>query len=389
MSEKLSMCKWLLLLFFILITSSLFADVKSSSGNLRFDSNSDGTEEMILNSIGLGVGKSSPVSSLDINGTFGLSYSFVTSDANLENLNSLIIVGSSVNNVKLTLPSPSEVSGRFYTIKHNNSTVRSTLTSSSNIDGESYLAINPISNSRITPSVTVMSDGTTWNVLNAHRQDALNVVAADDLVVWWTFDDEPTTTFQDHSLQGNDGVIGGSADYEQIDGVAGRAIKAISRQDLLSVSNNTTLNLEQVSAGFWIKGADADEASWGNYANILAKMDINQNGWQIDLNSNGSIPRMIRSRTDVSVDDRNNVTTNIDIFDDTWHHIVYTMADDTASFYIDGVLSSTRTLLTGAGNTLTNSEDLEFTPDVNMSIDEVRIYNRELSADEVSKWYVE
>ena len=382
------MMKWLLFAC-LLIAQNLSADLKSTSGNIKFDSNSDGVQEMTLTPSGLGIGKAAPLSSLDVEGTLGLSYSLVTGNTTLDAMNSVVIVGSSVNNVILTLPDPNTTSGRLYTIKHNNNSVRSTLTSSANIDGEPYLAINPITNSRINPSVTVMSDGTTWNVLNAYLQDASNVVGSDNLIVWWTFDDEPTTTYQDHSHQGNDGVIGGSADYQQIDGVAGRAVKGISRQTLLSVTDNSSLTLGTVSAGFWIKGADADEASWANYETILSKMTINQNGWQFDFNSSGSSPRLIRTRSDVSTSDRNNVTTNIDVFDNTWHHVVYTMADDTASFYVDGSLSSTRSLETGSGNTLSNSSDLTLIPDVNISIDEVRVYDRELSASEVSQWFAE
>ena len=382
------MMKWLLFAC-LLIAQNLSADLKSTSGNIKFDSNSDGVQEMTLTPSGLGIGKAAPLSSLDVEGTLGLSYSLVTGNTTLDAMNSVVIVGSSVNNVILTLPDPNTTSGRLYTIKHNNNSVRSTLTSSANIDGEPYLAINPITNSRINPSVTVMSDGTSWNVLNAYLQDASNVVGSDNLIVWWTFDDEPTTTYQDHSHQGNDGVIGGSADYQQIDGVAGRAVKGISRQTLLSVTDNSSLTLGTVSAGFWIKGADADEASWANYETILSKMTINQNGWQFDFNSSGSSPRLIRTRSDVSTSDRNNVTTNIDVFDNTWHHVVYTMADDTASFYVDGSLSSTRSLETGSGNTLSNSSDLTLIPDVNISIDEVRVYDRELSASEVSQWFAE
>ncbi len=382
------MMKWLLFAC-LLITQNLSADLKSTSGNIKFDSNSDGVQEMTLTPSGLGIGKAAPLSSLDVEGTLGLSYSLVTGNTTLDAMNSVVIVGSSVNNVILTLPDPSTTSDRLYTIKHNNNSVRSTLTSSANIDGEPYLAINPITNSRINPSVTVMSDGTTWNVLNAYLQDASNVVGSDNLIVWWTFDDEPTTTYQDHSHQGNDGVIGGSADYQQIDGVAGRAVKGISRQTLLSVTDNSSLTLGTVSAGFWIKGSDADEASWANYETILSKMTVNQNGWQFDFNSSGSSPRLIRTRSDVSTSDRNNVTTNIDVFDNTWHHVVYTMADDTASFYVDGSLSSTRSLATGSGNTLSNSSDLYLIPDVNISIDEVRVYDRELSASEVSQWFAE
>jgi len=377
------------LILLLLLMTPCFADVTSTGNQIKFDLQMDHQAEMILNETGLGINTISPLSSLDINGTLGLSASVVSSDANLENLNSIILVGSSANNVILTLPNASSVTGRFYTIKHNNNTVRSTLTSSSNIDGEPYLALNPIANNRLHPCVTVMSDGTTWNVISAHRQNLSDLVASDNLVVWWSFDDEPTTTYLDHSLNGNNGTIGGAADYIQINGKVGRAIQGITRQTMLSVTHNSTLAFTAVSAGFWIKGSNVDEASWGNYSSILSKMNTNIHGWQFDFNQNTVSPRRIRTRTDVSTSDVNNVTTEVDVFDDAWHHVVYTMADDTASFYVDGTLSSTRNLLTGSGNTISNTSTLYLFSEVNMGMDEIRIYNRELSATEVYQWFIE
>jgi len=45
-----------ILMIFLFFTSALCADVKSTKGQIGFDTQSDGQTEMVLNATGLGVG---------------------------------------------------------------------------------------------------------------------------------------------------------------------------------------------------------------------------------------------------------------------------------------------------------------------------------------------
>ena len=353
---------------------------------MKFDVNNDSIPEMTLTEAGLGLGLSTPSSNLDLRGSLGYGISTVTSDTNLENLNSMILVGSSVNNIVLTLPDPSTVLGRIYTIKHSQNSGSSTLSSSANIDGMPYLALKPIPGSALKPFVTVISDGSTWNVINYKNQEVEDTVASSNLLFWWSFDDSPTTSFADLSSLNNDGVINGSADYEQVDGRIGAAIRGLSQQAFVSISDASTGTLTNLSVGFWIKASDAAEAGWSNWRAIIDKSDLT-NGWQIDVDN--ASPRRLRSRIDASSSSSNRTSTAGDVFDDIWHHIVYTAGAGSIHYYVDGSSVASSSYSTGSGNTIENSEDLTVQLESDMYLDEIRLYNRVLTSDEVSEWFSE
>jgi len=366
--------------------TALLADLKSNNGTINFDIHNNGNKQMVLNSNGLGIGVSSPSSNLDFRGSMSYGVSMVTSNANLLNLNSMVIVTSSTNNVELTLPAPSAVNGRVYTIKHSSNDIHSTLTSSANIDGQPYFSLRPIPNSFINPFVTVLSDGSTWNVINYKNQTLADTVASSNLVVWWTFDDVSNGIFNDSGSYGNDGVISGSSNYQHITGRIGAAVKSLARVPLLSLTHNTSTTLNSLSAGFWIKASDAAVATWQIWRGILRKTDF-AIGWQVDVN--GSATRKIRTRTDSSSSSSNKTTAETDVFDDTWHHVVYTAGAGSINFYVDGNSISNTSYDTGAGNTISNNINITLDMDVEMSIDEVRIYDRVLTSGEVAQWFSE
>lgn len=373
-------------LLVILLSNFLSADIKSSSETLKFDVNNDSTAEMTLTETGLGIGLSTPSSNLDLRGSLAYGISTVTSDANLENLNSIILVGSSVNNIVLTLPDPSSVVGRTYTIKHSQNSGTSTLSSSANIDGMPYLALKTIPGSTSQPYVTVISDGATWNVINYKNQEVEDTVASSNLLFWWSFDDSPTTSFADLSSLNNDGVLNGSADFEQVDGRMGAAVRGLSQQVFLSISDASTGTLTDLSVGFWIKASDAAEAGWSDWRAIIDKSNFT-NGWQIDVDN--SSPRRLRSRIDASSSSSNRTSSAGDVFDDTWHHIVYTAGAGSINYYVDGSSVASNSYSTGSGNTIENSENLTVQLEPDMYLDEVRLYNRVLTSDEVSEWFSE
>ena len=80
--------------------------------------------------------------------------------------------------------------------------------------------------------------------------------------------------------------------------------------------------------------------------------------------------------------------------DNQWHHVVVVILDNSnAALYLDGVLEEDDTTPSGAWDTDSNANlyiggRADTGGDFNGSIDEVLIYNRSLSADEIKQLYI-
>lgn len=129
-----------IIIVLLILTSSLVADVKSTTGQIKFDAQSDNQAEMTLNSTGLGigvtpstnlhvngnaivteqvfVGGSSGSSNLNVNGTLGYQIMSLSSNSNLGE-NTAVIADISSSNLLLSLPYSSNISGRVLKIKAN------------------------------------------------------------------------------------------------------------------------------------------------------------------------------------------------------------------------------------------------------------------------------
>jgi len=125
-------------IFFAIFPLALFSDVRSTSGLIKFDSNSDSSAEMQLNSTGLGIGVTpaanlhvsgnavvtdslllgtshSRPSTFHLQGSLGMNAEMVSSNTTLSG-NSIILVDSSSGNISLSLPTENTL-GRIYMIK--------------------------------------------------------------------------------------------------------------------------------------------------------------------------------------------------------------------------------------------------------------------------------
>lgn len=141
--QKRPLCRNALLCFILLlnIAGELLADIKSTSGTIVFDSNSDGASEALLTSNGLAIGPnltpsanlhiqgntiisgnlyiggSTGSANLNINGTMALSAETISDNTTL-NANTLVLVNTSSANLEVILPDPQNTNGRLYQIKN-------------------------------------------------------------------------------------------------------------------------------------------------------------------------------------------------------------------------------------------------------------------------------
>lgn len=176
---------WLVFCFLLFLPPSLQANLTTSKGNILFDVNDDGTQEMKLDGTGLvlgsqvdasanlhvtgngifsknlTVGASTLASSnLYLGGSMGFGIEQASSDRTL-GANSLILADSSGGNITLTLPGAASVAGVLYHIKKVSTSFEVVVGGGgANIDAEASIKLS----SGNLGYLKVISDGAQWRI---------------------------------------------------------------------------------------------------------------------------------------------------------------------------------------------------------------------------------
>ncbi len=211
------------------------------------------------------------------------------------------------------------------------------------------------------------------------------------LVGYWSFDGPKliiNATATDSSVYGNNGTLGSTTvadagDPTPIAGISGQALSFDGVNDRVSVATSTSLNINEITIEAWVNprllgtqmGIVGRYVGSGNYSYVLDKTATNYfrlRVWDADGN----------------VHEADGVTATID----NWYHVVGVYSSSGIKFYTNGIsgINSTGTSTIrqstnpiGIGSSSGSSWTLGF----NGLIDEVRIYNRALSAEEVLAHY--
>ncbi len=207
----------------------------------------------------------------------------------------------------------------------------------------------------------------------------LMAVTTDGLVGAWLFDDAMGNSVSDSSGNDHHGeLVQGEPEY--VDGKFGTAM-SFGGTDMVTVPDNDALDLTSFTIAAWINSP----ATSGRWHVIAAKEARNPTGRNYGIFghvSNGSIHYSFTAGGWKSFDAPTNVT------DGSWHHVAATYERPNFKLYIDGKL------------------DAEVAPDADPesndsplyiggcdignywmtgSIDEVVLYNRALSPDEIAE----
>jgi hypothetical protein len=207
------------------------------------------------------------------------------------------------------------------------------------------------------------------------------------LVAHWQFDETEGLTAADSSGYGNDGELVGMSGVEWVAGHSGGALEfagAIDSPQYVDFGTGNSLQLSgSVTISAWAKiNAGADEV----YMGIGGKLRTAPYAGFSLVRHSSHVYRLW-------ADDGNGtlVATNSDAanYTDTeWHHVVGVIDAGTTSLYIDGAKqASTETValtdsgeLAHIGRQYSGLDDRYF----NGMVDDVRIYYRALSAQEIS-----
>lgn len=199
------------------------------------------------------------------------------------------------------------------------------------------------------------------------------------LVGLWSFDGKDmngTTTVYDRSGNGNNGTLTNGP--TPAIGKMGQALRFDGVNDYVNISPNTAIpSSGPVTVSAWINYTPGT----GNNLNWFKKGTTDGYGLYID-----NISRLCVITYGVI-----NWCPGIGIASDTWHHIVFTFDGTAQSVYEDGIFiaSTNNGYNTATGNNATIGTNFTGTEAgyFKGKIDEVRVYNRALSATEITALY--
>lgn len=213
----------------------------------------------------------------------------------------------------------------------------------------------------------------------------------DGLVAHWTFDEGSGTIAHD-SAGNNNGVI---HDATWTTGKFGGALDFDGDKDYVTVPDNDSLTpSSQISICFWVYNRGGQPAAIWKYASCPSEPDSpgNSRAYGISVSENGT-----RMEIFSAVNTIDYITNYNPVSLREWHHVVGTFNSGQAALYVDGLLEASATL--AVSSIMNDVQPLiiggcweycgtdNFESRWNGLADDVRIYNRALSAAEVSQLY--
>jgi len=230
-------------------------------------------------------------------------------------------------------------------------------------------------------------------------------VSKQGLKAYWSFEDGIGNKATDFSGNGHTGALTNMDNSDWISGKSGKALAFAGDNDFITLTYDTDLNFAApASIGLWVRTTtDSPQAlfsvSQGSTANNIFQLVVGDGmtSWlDNEMITIGSI----------DAGDINNIgyttTSRNELFDGNWHHIFIVSNGSTWSIYLDGA-SKTVTVGTSSSNNgwlgvvgsadtirianrRVNSTDSLY---LNGDLDEVRVYDRALSATEVAAIYAQ
>lgn len=188
----------------------------------------------------------------------------------------------------------------------------------------------------------------------------------------------------DFGSYGNDGIINGDISCNSTNGKYGHGCKFGGNGGYIGVGNGTSLDfgLNDLSIEFWIKQKPSSAveqimSKGGGVGRFIIRLD------------SGAIK--INSYFSVSSDYWHTSSAIID--DDTWHHVCIVFdRDGYQSVYLDGLYKSHQDISGGSAINWDSSSNLTIGGETNQwfnsSIDEVKIYKKVLSIEEIRAHYL-
>lgn len=237
-----------------------------------------------------------------------------------------------------------------------------------------------------TSTYFTIASGTALAVIEGKEGVPDNDIRA-GLVAHWKFDEATGTTAYDASGDGNNGVLtNGPARQSGSNCKVGACLSFDGVDDWINLSSSSQVDLgiSDFTITGWIKSSFfmAKSTNWPNTTSA--------NGWTLYTRTTN--PYIVLNWGDAANNDQYFGFSSTSLSDGLWHHFaVSVVRNGPTTGFIDGVQTvSANNTVTG---TLTNSAVLRIFRSIDGSyvgpgsIDDVRIYNRALSASEIRQLY--
>lgn len=204
---------------------------------------------------------------------------------------------------------------------------------------------------------------------------AVSAAINDGLVAYYPFNGNAN----DESGNGNGGVVTGAVLTTDRLGSVNSAYSFNNNGDAVIIGNPTAFQLQDFSIAAWVKRGSSSIAGYGAGGDG-GIFDYGSQGFGLGMFVNGR-PYL----TKVGVD---NVDATSAVTDLSWHHVVVTKIGSDVAFYIDGVNSGFAQYYNNfqfdTNIAIGTRGDLSPSASFIGSIDEVRLYNRALTATEIA-----
>ncbi|MHC4106319.1 MAG: LamG domain-containing protein [Planctomycetota bacterium] len=199
------------------------------------------------------------------------------------------------------------------------------------------------------------------------------------LISWWKLDEGSDNTVADSSGNNRNGTLVG--DVSWVDGITGGALTFDGDGDYVDMAKDPAFDIKnQITVSAWVK-VHAFDKDWQT---IITKGD---RAWRLQRNWNKNTLEFACSGLVVPGSDWGPVYGNTDVNDGHWHHIVGVYDQQNIYLYVDGNLDASAT---ASGTIRINEEPVYIGENSQMPnrfwnglIDDVRIYNYALSAEEI------
>jgi hypothetical protein len=200
------------------------------------------------------------------------------------------------------------------------------------------------------------------------------------LVAWWKLDDGSGDIAVDSGPRGLDGATIGDTTWAE--GVRGGALQFDGDGDYVDFGNNPDFDVAgQITISAWIK-VSAFDRKWQA---IVTKGD---SSWRLQRDGSTSAIEFACTGLLVSGNRYGAIHGTIEVNDGQWHHVAGTYDGAQICLYVDGALD---TSVNAAGSININDQSVYIGENAekperfwNGLIDDVRIYNYALSADEIA-----
>jgi hypothetical protein len=206
------------------------------------------------------------------------------------------------------------------------------------------------------------------------------------VVGYWKMDDNAaTTTVKDYSYNGNDGTAQQNTDVLSTAGVFGTALTFNGVDDYVTMGDVLDMGSSDFTISAWIKtistGGQIVAKYWGVTGERSYCFSVAASVLRITTSSDGSVYLQV------------NGTTLVD--DGLWHCVAVVKSGTTATLYLDGVSDGSGTVHASVYNNVNPlligaqmKSDGTTGAWLDSIIDEVRIYNRALNANEIKQLYM-